>query len=96
MDHFRSFHLRDMTACGATLRRLGAGAKSLEEVADRLVRYLHKSFTMPRTGEPACVLIRLFKTRSYCHLAPDLQTPADSGPGNSPHCADIRSRVSKS
>ena len=31
------FTLSDMTECGATLRKLGAGADSMEEVADRIV-----------------------------------------------------------
>ena len=84
MYHFRSFHLRDMTACGAALRRLGADAKHLEEVADRLVRYFYTSFTTPRTGEPACVLVRLFKTHSYGRLAPDLQMLADKRLGTTP------------
>jgi PAS domain S-box-containing protein len=84
MYHFRSFHLRDMTACGASLRRLGADAKSLEEVADRLVRYLYRSFTAPRTGEPACALVRLFKTHPYCNLSADLRSLADKRLGTAP------------
>lgn len=77
MYHLRSFHLRDMTACAAALRRLGAGAVDLREVADRLVRHLYTSFTMAQTGDPACVLIRLFKTTPYGLLTPDLQALAD-------------------
>ncbi|MBS0169180.1 MAG: PAS domain S-box protein [Nitrospira sp.] len=77
MYHLRSFHLRDMTACGAALRRLGANANSIQEVADRLVRHLYRSFTMAQTGEPACVLVRLFKTTHYSLLPEDLQTLAD-------------------
>ncbi|HNJ20919.1 MAG TPA: PAS domain-containing protein, partial [Nitrospira sp.] len=77
MHHLRSFQLRDMTACGAALRQSGAGAQSFDEVADRLVRHLYTSLTMPQTGEPACALIRLFKTTSYEHLAPDLKVLAD-------------------
>ena len=71
MYHLRSFHLRDMTACGAALRRLGTNARSLQEVADRLVRHLYTSLTMAQTGDPACVLVRLFKTTSYDLLAPE-------------------------
>ncbi|MDP9132083.1 MAG: PAS domain-containing protein, partial [Nitrospirota bacterium] len=73
MYHLRSFHLRDMTACGAALRRLGAGGANLEAVADGLVRYLYESFTLAKTGESACVLVRLFTTTPYCRLTPDLQ-----------------------
>ena len=77
MYHLRSFHLRHMTACGAVLRRLGTGAISIQEVAHRLVRHLYTSFTMDQTGEPACALIRLFKTTPYGLLTPDLQALAD-------------------
>lgn len=77
MYHLRSFHPRHMTACGAVLRRLGTGAITLQEVAHRLVRHLYTSFTRDKTGEPACVLVRLFKTTPYGLLTPDLQALAD-------------------
>lgn len=73
-----------MTACGAALRQLGAGARTFEDVADRLVRHLYTSLTMPQTGQPACVLIRLFKTTRYELLAPDLKTLADQRLGETP------------
>ena len=73
MYHLGSFHLRDMTACGAALRMLGTGAASLEAAADRLVRYLYDSLTMAQTGESACVLVRLFKTTPYGRLPPELR-----------------------
>ncbi|HPV81852.1 MAG TPA: PAS domain S-box protein [Nitrospira sp.] len=82
MHHLRSFQLRDMTACGAALRQLGAGARTFEDVADRLVRHLYTSLTMPQTGQPACVLIRLFKTTRYELLAPDLKALADQRLGD--------------
>ena len=78
-----------MTACGATLRRLGAGAATLEEVADRLVRHLYASLSIPRTGEPACALIRLFKTTPYGLLPPDLQALADTQLGNTPDTSSL-------
>ncbi len=84
MHHLRSFQLRDMTACGAALRQLGAGARTFEDVADRLVRHLYTSLTMPQTGQPACVLIRLFKTTRYELLAPDLKALADQRLGDTP------------
>ena len=74
MYHFGSFHLRDMTACGAAVRMLGGGAANLEAAAERLVRHLYRSFTTAQTGEPACVLVRLFKTSAYRNLTPELQT----------------------
>lgn len=77
MHHLRSFQLRDMTACGAVFRRLGAEATSLEQVADRLVRHLYTALTMGPSGEPACSLVRLFKTTPYSRLTPDLRALAD-------------------
>ena len=38
MCDLSSFGLRDMTACGAALREMGAGAESMEEVACQIIR----------------------------------------------------------
>ncbi|MFZ1842318.1 MAG: PAS domain-containing protein, partial [Nitrospira sp.] len=84
MHHLRSFQLRDMTACGAALRRLGTDATSLEQVADRLVRHLYRSLTMGHLREPACSLVRLFKTTPYSRLTPDLRALADARLGDTP------------
>jgi two-component system, sensor histidine kinase and response regulator len=73
MYHLRSFNLGDMTACGAALRVLGTGATNLEDAADRLVRFLYNSFTLDRSEESACVLVRLFKTTPYGRLPPELR-----------------------
>jgi len=73
-----------MTACGAALRRLGTDATSLEQVADRLVRHLYRSLTMDHLREPACSLVRLFKTTPYSRLTPDLRALADTRPGDTP------------
>ncbi len=84
MHHLRSSQLRDMTACGAALRRLGTDATSLEQVADRLVRHLYRSLTMGHLREPACNLVRLFKTTPYSRLTPDLRALADTRLGDTP------------
>ena len=73
-----------MTACGAALRRLGTDATSLEQVADRLVRHLYRSLTMGHLREPACSLVRLFKTTPYSRLTPDLRALADARLGDTP------------
>ncbi|MBI4545081.1 MAG: hypothetical protein HY703_07800 [Gemmatimonadetes bacterium] len=36
-----SFSLRDVTECGTALRKMGARAASMEEVAQRAVRYFY-------------------------------------------------------
>lgn len=66
------FTLADMTRCGVALRRMGMGASSMEEVSDRLVRYLYERFQQP-DGASACALVRLFVTLPYASLEPSLQ-----------------------
>lgn len=68
MYDLTTFTLEEMTTCGSVLRKLGAGATSMEEVAGRIVRYLYDHFVDPQTGERACVLVRLFKTHAYDKL----------------------------
>lgn len=67
------FGLTEMTECGAALRKLGIGARSMEEAADRIVRYFYNQFIDPKTGQNAFALVRLFKTHSYSDLPPELQ-----------------------
>ncbi len=59
------FTIREVTECGRAVRTIGAGASSLEEVADRIVKYLHDTLIDGQTGERACALIRFFKTHAY-------------------------------
>jgi len=67
------FTLRDMTTCGAALRKLGCGAQSMEEVAGRIVTYFHDHLRDGPRGEKACVLVRFFKTHAFEGLPPPLQ-----------------------
>lgn len=69
MYDLSSFSLSDMTACSATLRRIGARADSMEDAAQGVVEYLRQVLLDPG-GEPACALARLFKT----HPLGDLPT----------------------
>jgi hypothetical protein len=73
MFDLAAFTLRDMTEVGAVLRKAGAGAASMEEVANRVVRYLHENLVDPRTGESECALVRFFKTHPYGGLDRDLR-----------------------
>jgi len=66
------FTLRDMTDCGAALRKLGAGAHCLEEVAGRIVCYFYEHLG-DGTGARACALTRFFTTLAYRDLDADLQ-----------------------
>ena len=78
------FRLQDMTACSAALRQLGAGASSIEVAADRMTRYLYTNLTTGPEEDPACVLVRLFKTHPYDRLSPELQALVDARLGNKP------------
>ncbi|MDO9118980.1 MAG: PAS domain S-box protein [Nitrospira sp.] len=79
-----TFRLQDMTACSAALRQLGADASSIEIAADRITRYLYTTLTTGPDEDPACVLVRLFKTHPYDRLSPELQALADARLGGKP------------
>jgi len=82
--------LTDMTRCGSSLRKLGDGATSMEEAADRIVHYLHDNFISQASGRRSCALVRFFKTHRYGELDPELQTFADRVLGSPPPSADMR------
>lgn len=73
MCDLTQFSMRNMVQCGAALRKIGEQAASVEDVAARIVGTLDESFQIPGTGEPACVLVRLFKTYPYERLPADLR-----------------------
>src|SRR5688500_20248027 len=73
MYNLAEFSLQDMTACSTRLRRLGTGASSIDEVANRLVRHLHDHLIDDRTRKPACALERLCRTQTYGDLSVDSQ-----------------------
>lgn len=73
MYDLTNFTLRDMTECGIALRKLNAGAASMEEVANRVIRYLYKHLINKQTGENSCALVRFFKTHPYEKLSPELR-----------------------
>lgn len=70
------FSLKDMMTCGAALRSMADGATSMEQVANRIVQFLHENLCDRRTNQPSCVLVRLFKTHPYSKLQPALQKVA--------------------
>jgi two-component system NtrC family sensor kinase len=68
-----SFTLKDMANLEAALRRIGAGAESMQEVASRIVRHLHGGLVDRRSGKGSCALVRLFKTHRQGDLPPELR-----------------------
>lgn len=71
-----NFTQEDMHRCAIDIRSTSSRATSMEEVANRIVRYLYESCVDPETGNPACALVRLFKTHPYKELPVELQEAA--------------------
>lgn len=67
------FSLGDMTRCGVELRKIGGDASSMEEVAERTVRYLHQRLRDPSGDAPACPLVRMFITVPFDALQSEQQ-----------------------
>lgn len=86
MYDLQHFTLSDMTQCGIELRKLGSGAGSMEEVANRVVRLFHDRLRIGDTDERACALVRMFVTAPYGALEAEQQQFAQrllaGAPGN--------------
>jgi two-component system, NtrC family, sensor kinase len=67
------FTLQDMTECGVALRKLGADALGMEDVAQRTVSYLFDTLIGRELGGNACALVRFFVTAPYGQLPQDVQ-----------------------
>ncbi len=78
-----------MTQCGAALRDLGVDASSMEETANRIMRYLFDSLT-DENGERVCVLSRFFITMPYSELDNDNQRHAEKLLGDVPDDEQLR------
>jgi signal transduction histidine kinase/DNA-binding response OmpR family regulator len=76
MSSLDNFTLSELTDDLITLRKLGRGAASMEETANRMVRYLHDRFVIKGTKQRCCALVRLFITQPFGQLDPDLQNRA--------------------
>ena len=86
MYSLASFLIADMNECASGLRKLGAGASSTQDVAQRIASYLYQQFGYDQTGRKDCVLVRCFLTRAYRDLDPKSQDCAwralACGPGS--------------
>lgn len=65
--------LADMAHASTRLRKIGHGARSMEEAAQRIVRLLYDEFGVPESRERGCVLVRMYKTHRFADLPADLQ-----------------------
>jgi hypothetical protein len=84
------FSLGDMTRCGVDLRRIGAGASSMEEVAERTVRYLYERLRDPTGDASACALVRLFITLPFHSLDAEQQAFAATVLGRAPDPPEMK------
>lgn len=71
-----NFTLGDMTRCGADIRAVGEGATTMEEVANRTIRYLWDELRDPGSGDRTCALVRFYKTHPFEELGPDQRAAA--------------------
>ena len=71
MFSIETFSLQEMTELSSELRKLGAGARTQEEIADRIVNSLYEGFTVGNGEEKAFVLVRFFVSLHY----KDLESP---------------------
>ena len=82
--------LSDMTDCGSVLRKLGSGARSMEEAANRIIRHLYDHLIDSETGQKALVLARFFKTHCYDDLDEELRAFAKAIMGDVPVQSDMK------
>lgn len=85
-----SFSLSDMTRCSADLRKLGGGAKSMEEAAERITAYLYNRLLHGPDKKRSCALVRFYKTHTFEDLAPELQEFASASLGQTPKFPGMR------
>ncbi|SPP63782.1 PAS domain S-box protein [Nitrospira lenta] len=90
MFDLSTFRLQDMALCSMTVRQLGEGASSIEAAADRITRFLYTNLTTGPNEDPACVLVRAFKTHPYSRLTPELQALVDTRLGRTPAHLDMK------
>ncbi|HEY9867916.1 MAG TPA: hypothetical protein V6D08_01810 [Candidatus Obscuribacterales bacterium] len=93
MYYLESFSLRDMTDLSACLRKLGNGAPSVEQVAEKTVAHLFDQIRSKDSGEPACALVRLFKTHRFGDLQPELRAFARTQLGTNGASDDMKCLV---
>ena len=72
-----NFTVGGMLRAGVAVRRIVRGAESLEEAADRIVRFFYDGCVDPSSGRRTTVLVRFYKTHPYADLPLDLKLFAD-------------------
>ena len=75
------------------LATAGDGATSMEEVANRIVKYLYENLAHEATGERSCALVRFYKTHAFGLLDPELREFAERLLGHAPESDDMKCLV---
>src|SRR4026207_2153784 len=86
MHDLTQFTMADMAICCSALRRMGQEAGSMEEAAERIVRYLYENLSGAGLKTPLA-LVRMFKTHAYGDLTEDLQAFAGRVLGRDPEAS---------
>src|SRR5580658_8744796 len=85
--------LADMTSASSRLRKLGAGAGSMEEASQRVAQWIFESFGDAATGASGCALVRVYKTHLLGSLPTDLQAFARHAAKDESLAATVRCLV---
>jgi hypothetical protein len=90
MATLSNLKLSDAIQLGSELRNTSADATSMEDAATRTARCIYKNLTLEGSTEPACALVRVYKTHPFGELDSHLQQFATqilgSGPGADTRC----------
>lgn len=89
MHSLEKFTASDAKDLGRSLRKLGTGAASMEEAANKIVRHLYDQLGGDG-GKKACALVRFYKTHAYGDLDSELQKFADGILGRPPDVKAVK------
>ncbi len=80
----------ETTELGNALSRLGSGAQSMEEAANRIVSHLYDNLVEKESGQKSCALVRFYKSHPYGELDEGLQQFARGVLGAAPESPDMK------
>lgn len=94
MYDLRTFNFAQMMECRSRLRALFGDdePETIGEAAERVVEFFYSSF-LDDAGQPACALVRLFKTHRYDDMPEDLQAFARKVAPEAETLPDVRCLV---
>ena len=78
MYSLETFTKADLYQCSVALRNLEYRSQTMEDTANRIVRYLYNNFRDPHTDKQELALVRFFKTHPFRDLSRRLQGEAQS------------------